>query len=77
MLQLEGYQPPWSLFLTPSDSISLHPLKSTWFTVVADRKQLVTSWLQTLDTDIFCAMIQTLLPQWDKCLNLSGNFVEI
>lgn len=77
MLQLEGYWPPWSLVLTPSDSISLHPLKSTWFTVVADRKQLVTSWLQTLDTDIFCAMIQTLLPQWNKCLNLSSDFVEI
>jgi len=77
MLQLEGYRPSWSLVLTPSDSISLHPLKSTWFTVVADRKQLVTSWLQTLDTDIFCAMIQTLLPQWDKCLNLSSDIVEI
>jgi hypothetical protein len=76
MLQLEAYWPPWSLVLTPSDSSSLHPLKSTWFTVVANRKQLVTSWLQTLDTDIFCAMIKTLLPQWDKCLNLNSDFAE-
>jgi hypothetical protein len=71
VLQLEGYGPPWSLVLTPSDSIPSDPLKSTWFVVVADRKQYVTSCLQTLDTDIFYAMIQTLLPQWDKCLYLS------
>ena len=77
VLQLEGYRPPWSLVLTPSDSISLDSLKSTWFAVVADREQLVASWLQTLDTDIFYAMIQALLSQWDKRLNLSGDFVEI
>jgi hypothetical protein len=57
VLQLEGYQPPWSLILTPSDSISLDPLKNTWFAVVADSEHLVASWLQTLDTDIFYAMI--------------------
>jgi len=58
------YRPPWSLILTPSDSISLDPLKSTWFAVVADREQLVTTWLQTLD--------MSSMP-WYKPCYLSGT----
>jgi hypothetical protein len=39
-------------------------------------KQAVTSWLHTLDTD-FYAVIQAVMPRWDKCLNVIGNYMEI
>jgi hypothetical protein len=39
----------------------------------ADVKQAVTSWLQTLDADLFC----TLVMWWDKCLNANGDYVAV
>jgi hypothetical protein len=47
------------------------------FATDADIKQAVTSCLQTLDTDFFCAAIQALMPQWDKRLNVNVDCVEI
>jgi hypothetical protein len=38
----------------------------------ADAKQVATSWLQTLESDYFCALV----PQCDKCLNASSGHVE-
>jgi len=35
-----------------------------------EMKRIVISWLQTLDTDFFCANIQSLVPWSDKCLNV-------
>jgi hypothetical protein len=40
-------------------------------------KQAVTSWLQTLDTNFFYAGIQTLVPWWDKRLNVNGAHMEV
>jgi hypothetical protein len=33
--------------------------------------------LRTPETDLFKARIQALLPRWDKCLNVDGNYVEV
>ena len=43
----------------------------------ADAKQVVTFWLQTIDTDIFDVEMQALVPQWDKRLNINGDYVEV
>lgn len=48
-----------------------------WFTTDACVKHAVNSCLQTLDTDLFYARTQTLLPQWDKFLNILGNYTEV
>jgi hypothetical protein len=48
------------------------------FATDADVKQAVTSWLQTLDTSLFFNGIQVfLVPRWDKCLNVNGDYVEV
>jgi hypothetical protein len=33
-------------------------------------KQAVATWLRIPGTDLFCAKLQTLVPWWDKCLNV-------
>ena len=43
----------------------------------ADVKQAVTSLLQTLKTDFCYTRIQSLVQQWDKCLNVNGDYVEV
>jgi hypothetical protein len=45
------------------------------FTADTDVKQAGTFWLQTLDTDFFCARLQVLMPQWSKHLNVSSSCV--
>jgi hypothetical protein len=30
-------------------------------------KEAVTYWLDTLDTEFYCTVIQSFVPQWDKC----------
>jgi len=40
-------------------------------------KQTLTSWLQTLDTDFFCTGQQAFLPQREKCLNVSVDYLEV
>jgi hypothetical protein len=47
------------------------------FATDADVKQAVTYWLQTLDTDVLHAEIQVLMLRWDKCINVSGDYVEV
>jgi hypothetical protein len=73
--------PSYSHDLAPSD---LHltglfkkhlPIKQ--FAAGADVKRAVTSWLQTLHTDVFYAGVQTLVPRWDKWSNVNGNYVEV
>jgi hypothetical protein len=77
----------WTLWTTlptvsmsfPAISFSQGPLRSTW--LESDLQQTPT--LSKLsrpghrhDTNFFCATIQTLLPQWDKCLYYGDN-VEV
>jgi len=47
------------------------------FVTDADEKQAVTCWQQKLDTNSVYAWIQALVPQWDKCLNVNGDHVEV
>jgi hypothetical protein len=66
---------PYNPNLTPSDyhffgTIKKHTVGKQ-FAKVASVKQVVTSRLQTLHTDVLYAWIQTLLPLWNKCLNLT------
>ena len=43
----------------------------------ADVKEAVTSWLQTLDNDFFHIAIQALVPRWDRCVNVTDDYVEV
>jgi hypothetical protein len=54
------------LFGTPN----MH-LAGKRFAPDADMKQAATFWLQGLDTDLFYPGIQSLVPRWDRCLNVS------
>jgi hypothetical protein len=47
------------------------------FSAEADVEQAVTSWLQTLDTDLFYAELELLVPRRKKCLNINGDYVEV
>jgi len=53
------------------------PLIGKQFTTDADVKQAVTFWLQTFDNDFFYGGTQVLVPQWDNCLNVKGDHVEV
>jgi hypothetical protein len=69
--------PPYCSALAPSDfhlfrTCNKH-LAGKLFVAGANMKQAVTSWLQTLDKDLLCVV----QPQWDKCLNVSGDYVEL
>jgi hypothetical protein len=72
---------PYSPDLTRSDFWLCVPLKQhmacKWFATNADVKQAVTFWLQTPDTSFFCAKIQALMWQWDKCLNVNGEYMYV
>jgi hypothetical protein len=67
--------------LAPSDChlpqpINKHPA-GTQFSTYTNMKQTVTSWPQTLDTDFFYVRIDALIPQWDKCINVNDDYVEV
>ena len=47
------------------------------FATDADVKRAAPSWLQTLDADFIYAEIQALATQWEKCLNIDGDHVEV
>jgi len=53
------------------------PAASKGFATDADVKQVITSWLQTLDTDFLYAGIQALAPQWERCVNENSDYVEV
>ena len=65
---------PYNPNLTPSNFYIFGPIKKhtvgKQFAKVANVKQAVTSWLQTLHNDVLDAWIQILSPLWNKCLNL-------
>jgi hypothetical protein len=41
-----------------------------------DVKTAVQHWVKTLATDFFDEGIQKLVPRYDKCLSLGGDYVE-
>jgi hypothetical protein len=56
-------------------SLSLHPWEAPGWQVIpidADVKQVITSWLQTLDNSVV-----TLVPLWGKCQGDSGGCVDV
>jgi len=58
----------------------LGPLRSTW--LESDTQQTPTLSKPSRsgyrhDTHFFCARIQALVPQWDKCLYYNGDNVEV
>jgi hypothetical protein len=65
----------------PSDFHLFEPLNRNptgkRFAADVEVKQVVTSWLQALDTDFFYADVQALVPLWDKCLNVNGDYLEV
>jgi len=40
-------------------------------------RQALTSWLQTLGSDLFYATVQDLVSQWDKCWSVNGAYMEV
>jgi hypothetical protein len=47
------------------------------FTTDTDAEQAVASKLQTLDTDVVYAGLETLVLWCDKFLNVSGEYAEV
>jgi hypothetical protein len=50
-----------------------------WQTVCCrcQMKQASTSWLQTLDSDYFCAILQNLRANVGQYLNVSGDYTDV
>jgi hypothetical protein len=47
------------------------------FAAVVSVEKPVSSYLQTLDTNILCRWMPAVMPQWDKCLICSGHCMEV
>jgi hypothetical protein len=47
------------------------------FAIAADAQQAVTYRLQTFDTHFFYAGIEAFVPWWEKCSNVSGDYVKV
>jgi hypothetical protein len=43
----------------------------------AEVKQAATSLLQTLDNYFFIIGIQALVPMWERCVNVTRDYVEV
>jgi hypothetical protein len=48
-----------------------------WFAVNVCTREALTSWLQTLGSDLFYATVQDLVSQWDKCWRVNGTYMEV
>jgi hypothetical protein len=65
--------------LYPVISIYSDSVWSTWLArdlQHAHLKQAITSWVQTLVTDFFCARLPALLTWWAKYLSVCGAYME-
>jgi histone-lysine N-methyltransferase SETMAR len=72
--------PPYSPDLAPSNYHIFGPLKEALcgcrFTSNAEVKEAVHTWLQEQLKSFFCAGIQKLVEQYNKCIVLQGDCVE-
>jgi histone-lysine N-methyltransferase SETMAR len=72
--------PPYSPDLALSDFHLFGPLKKHLggrrFATDGEVQQAIMSWLQALDTDFFCAGIDALVYQWNKCFGKYGDYVK-
>lgn len=73
--------PPCSSSLSSGDLYLFGPLTNDLvdkqFATDHDMKQAVFPWLQKFYTDFLYTGIQALASQWDKCLNICGDYVEV
>lgn len=72
--------PPYSPDLAPSD-YHLFPAMKTWlatqrFDTDAELHAGVNQWLKSQAADFYRDGIEKLVPRYDKCLNLNGDYVE-
>lgn len=72
--------PPYSPDLAPSD-YHLFPAMKTWlatqrFDTDAELHAGVNQWLNSQAVDFYRDGIEKLVPRYDKCLNLNGDYVE-
>lgn len=77
-----SYNPPsYNPSLTSRDFCLCVPLKkhvaSKQLVIGGDVKEPVVSWLQTLDTDFFCASVHAVVSQLDKCLDVNDDYVSV
>jgi hypothetical protein len=61
----------------PSDQSRTKNLAVEELATDADTKQAANSRLETLDTYSCQAGMQALVQRWDKCLNVSSDWVEV
>ena len=52
-------------------------LTGMWFAINVYMRQALTSWLQTLGSDLFCATVQDLVSKWDECWSVNGVCMEV
>ena len=72
--------PPNSTDLVPSD-YHLFPVIKNWlgiqcFDTDAELHAIVNHWLKAQVADFYREGIEKLVPRYDKCLNLNGDYVE-
>ena len=72
--------PPYSPDLAPSDYHLFGALKSytRGISMQTDDevKATVSEWLRRQSTEFYADGIKNLVPRWQKCVELSGNYVE-
>lgn len=72
--------PPYSPDLAPSDYHLFGPLKNHLggrrFACDAEVEREVKLWFRKQGTNFYAEGIGALIPRWDKCINLCGNYVE-
>ena len=73
--------PPYSLNLTPRNFHLFETLKKNQghkkFPTDTDIKLLVTSWRQTLDTDLFYTRIHALVPRLSQCFYINSHRSDV
>ena len=47
------------------------------FATYASVKQTLYCWLHTLDTDFYYTNIKAMVPWWDNCLNVDGDYMGV
>ena len=72
--------PPYSPGLAPSDFHLFGPLKEflggQHFSTDDEVKQAVLGWFSRTDTSFCAEAFQALVKRWDKCINVTGDYIE-
>lgn len=72
--------PPYSPDLAPSDFFLFGQMKShlrgTRFSSDEELKEAVLEWLNGQNKDFYNEGIRKLIPRWQKCITLKGDYIE-